>query len=360
MNAELKEPKLLSLPIMSKIGVVLFCLLLIGCQTVSQKNISIDHLKESYSSKDEAEFMRQFPSEMRVFKSYFGWNDSLNKPEELYEESYQYIDYWFTLLDNEKFVKDEVKIIQICDGGKWEADAVNYFQNKSLKYIKEKNKFDLINKLDDTQAKSVLFFLFDSPHPSVDAAFKENLTVSKQEIVQELQRTSFNHHGHENEKLSWKNYVNNDAYFISEIDVNDDGLMDKVFSNRPYEGDELLIFLNQNGSFELELRSTNFSEDGGCQIEEILPQEGASGMIVSLVFRDGGLLEEDHFISLKNGRWELSHTVYRTESSNQQDAGVYVCNVNQQLDMTDPDLLNKLKLLPSEEKRDKKCEFLAK
>lgn len=341
---------------MNRIALVLLTMLLIGCNVASHTEISIDNLKESFASKNEQEYMRQFPQKMAVFKSYFGWNTDQDRPEELYEESYQYIDYWFSLLDKKEFRGREIQIVQICENGEWQADGVNYFQDKSLDYIKDKNKYDLINQLNNEKAKSVLFFLFDSPHPSVDTEFMMHLNVDKKRLLEELLKTDLKSHEETDELNDWTGYTNNDAYFVREIDVNGDDLLDKVVSNRANQGDQLLVYLATNDGFKLDLTSTNFSADGGCQIVDIQKNTEANGFILSLAFMGGGFLQEEYYVTFhNNANWELTHTIYRTKSGNHEGAVIYECNVAQGFDMTEPDLLFKLKSIPEEEERAKRC-----
>ena len=161
---------------------LLFGVLLIlcfSCENSSEKEISIANLKESFLAKDKTQFIRQFPKNFQQLNSYFGWNGDQDKPEELSDEANQYIDYYFSLLTKE----NEKNIISICDNGHWEADAISYFQDKTFNYIKEKNKFYLVNDLENSKAESVLFFLFDSPHPKYDEDFADNLNEQKKDLL---------------------------------------------------------------------------------------------------------------------------------------------------------------------------------
>jgi len=171
---------------MNKILLGLLLFIFICCKNWSQHEVDILNLQQSFEAKNETEFLNQFPKDFNQFHSYFGWNAVTNEPEELYEVSNDFINYWFDLLNKVKYKEYENKIIGICTNGKWEADGVNYFRDKSINYIKEKQKYYLINDLNDTEAKSVLFFLFDSPHPQYDADFTSNLSTEKQHILHKL------------------------------------------------------------------------------------------------------------------------------------------------------------------------------
>ena len=59
---------------------------------------------------------------------------------------------WYELISVKNDKKYEIKAINICLDGKWDADAINYYQDKTLEFIKSKEKFYLINNLDSKTA----------------------------------------------------------------------------------------------------------------------------------------------------------------------------------------------------------------
>ncbi len=169
------------------IYIVVLSLVFTACNSNKKQDVKINvlNLKESFITKNEAQFLNQFPKSFKKFKNYFGWNATL------YKEANTYIDYWFYLLNTKKHKAYENNLTGICIDGKWEADAINYFQDKSLNYIKENQQYNLINELDDTKAKSVLFFLFDGPHPKYDVDFTAHLSTSKKKILKNLFKNTF-------------------------------------------------------------------------------------------------------------------------------------------------------------------------
>lgn len=325
-----------------------------SCKTSSQTDININNLEESFNNKDESQFLKQFPSNFKQFNEYFGWDSEKDEPRYLYNESDKYIDYWFTLLSKSKYEQHESNIIAICTNGKWYADGVNYFQDKSLIYIKKKNKYYLINDLDNVKAKSVLFFLFDSPHPKRDNDFESNLNSSKSKILNDLFNNVFSVTDQDilnSEEISF--YENDVNYFIKEIDINNDNILDKIISKKAYQGDDLLLFIKSGNTYVLKLKTINFSEDGGNQISDIIKQK--NGFIIQTKFPDRGYLESEYFVEYKNENWYLVSTIYKTASSNEEDSFIYVCTIKQELNMNDKQLLDKLKPLPDETYRDKVC-----
>lgn len=338
---------------MNNIVLSFLLLLFISCKTSSQHDVISLTLQESFIAKNEAQFLEQFPKNFDQFHGYFGWNQVNDEPEELYSESNAYIDYWFELVSKDQYKKYEKSIVGISANGKWEADAVNYFQDKSLEFIKEKRKYYLINDLDNTKAKSVLFFLFDSPHPVLDADFTSNLNTSKKKIVDELFKTKLAQEDVEITNKELVFYLRNDSYFAKEIDVNNDEELDMVVSNKPYEGDELIIFLKKNDSYELALKTINFSEDGGNQIKDITQDK--NGFVVLTSFPDRGLFESHFYISFVKDHWELKNTIYKTASGVDENSFVYICDVKQGIDISDTQLLDKMHTIPDEADREKSC-----
>lgn len=149
-------------------------------------------------------------------------------------------------------------------------------------------------------------------------------------------------------------FEGNEHYFIRNIDINNDGVLDKIVSASAYQGDELFLFINNNNNYEFALKTTNFSEDGGNQIVDVLKTE--NGFEIFTAFPGSGLLEARHHIKFINNKWILSHTMYRTKSSNEEQAFIYNCTVTQNIDLRDEEILYKLNILPNEEEREKVCE----
>lgn len=120
-------------------------------------------------------------------------------------------------------------------------------------------------------------------------------------------------------------YLNNKAYFVKTFDINKDGIDDKIVSNNPYQGDELLIFLGQDGiNFKLVLKTVNFSADGGNQISDIIETE--QGLNITTLFPDRGSYEENYNIVFKNNTFILK--TLKTFSTSWQDGYKETCTVN--------------------------------
>ncbi|MGB0788771.1 MAG: hypothetical protein ACPGQR_04465, partial [Marinirhabdus sp.] len=89
----------------------------------SKKNIGT--LKKAFKAKDEELFMEQFPGSFFQFNNYFGWDEKAQEPYPLYDESLEYINFWFANLAKPQHKKYRNNIIKISENGHWDADAVN-------------------------------------------------------------------------------------------------------------------------------------------------------------------------------------------------------------------------------------------
>ncbi|WP_319381729.1 hypothetical protein [Thiomicrorhabdus sp.] len=315
----------------------------------------IERLQLAYSTKDEESFLNQFPSDFEQFVNVFGWDEQANRPNNLYEESDAYINYFFALISNEKYQDYEKKVISIAKEGKWQADAANYFQDKALAYIKDEHRYHLINEVEYLDAKSVLFFLFDGPHPKFDKTFTHSLNNDKMHIVYDLFANEFTGWDKSlnsiNEDFSY--YVDNENYFIREIDVNNDYAMDKIVSAKPYQADDLLVFINSDGVYRFAFKTTNFSQDGGQQIVDVIAEK--DGFYIHTRFPDRGLNEAYHHIAFTDGKLILTNTVFKFQKSNEEGAPVYTCDIKQGVDFSNPNLLNIMAPQPNESERQPPC-----
>ncbi|SFI49830.1 SH3 domain-containing protein [Halpernia frigidisoli] len=345
---------------MNRIFLLIIISLLFSCKSPSQENNNslnkteiANNLKESFDKKDEVLFLDNFPKNFEGFKNTFGWNDEKDSSEPFYKEANNYVDYWFSLIQQLKYKKYENQIISISKDGKWEADAVNYFKEKSYNYIKNNKKYDLINSLSRKDAESVLFFLFDPSHSKYDEDFVTNLNKEKQEIVKGI---FSNNISPQKKRGQFSNYENNESYFIKTFDVNKDGIPDKIVSNNAYQGNDLFVFLgDKNKEYNLNLETTNFSEDGGNIIQDIIAIPHSKGLTIKTYFPDRGYFEKEYNLVPENNTWILKNTIYKTMSDNSDTAVKYICDVTQNIDITKSGWTDKINPIPEENDRNKKC-----
>ncbi len=205
----------------------------------------------------------------------------------------------------------------------------------------------------------VLSFLLDSPHPRYDSLFIKGLNNDKTKIAEEIYlKNSIN----KNQEISFESYINNEDYFIKTLDINKDRLPDKIVSSKPYKGEDLYIFLaTHKNKYNLSFKGYNFNEDGGNIIDNItaLSNPNEKGMEIKTYFPGSGSYEKQYYILLKDKKWILQNIIYKTTSDNSKDAVNYICDVTQNLDMTKSGWMNKIKEIPNEDERNKKCKVEA-
>ncbi|QDP85773.1 SH3 domain-containing protein [Chryseobacterium sp. SNU WT5] len=341
---------------MNKLFLIIITLF-ISCKNPSQEKIDsskdLSVLMESFSNKKEKKFLENFPKDFSSFKNTFGWNDEKDSPEILYKDSSKYIDYWFLLIQKPAYTSYEKQIISILKNGHWEADAVNYFKNKSFDYIKTNKKYNLINSLKNAEAEYVLLFLFNPSHTKYDANFVSNLDKDKQEIIKALFSNTISS---EKKRSSFSFYEENQDYFVRSFDVNKDGRTDKIVSSIAYHGEDLFVFYgNSSNEYNLALETRNFSEDGGNIIENIYPINNSKGLIIKTYFPDRGYYEKEYYIIPQDNTWILKNTIYKTMSDVSENAVKYICDVTQNIDITKAGWTNKINPIPKESERNKKC-----
>lgn len=342
---------------MNKFIYILLALIL-SCKSPSQKGSEksenkITELSKAFSNQKADAFLENFPKDFSTFKSTFGWNESSNSAKPLYNDYQKYIDYWFNLISNPQYKDHENEIILISKNGHWEADAINYFKEKSLKYIKANNKYKLINSLTNKDAISVISFLLDSPHPKYDTLFISGLNTENQIIAKKFLSKNISN---EKQRSSLTTYLNNNNYFIRTFDVNKDGIEDKIVSSKPYQGEDLFIFLgNSQKEYKLSLEGYNFNEDGGNIIDDIVPIFNSKGIMIKTYFPGIGSYEKEYYILPVNQNWILRNIIYKTTSDNSENAVKYICDVFQNIDITKSGWMDKINEIPDENERRKKC-----
>lgn len=334
----------------------LFFAVLISCNSPSQEKNTANKetvIQNSFSEKNEKEFLENFPKDFVSFKGTFGWNDTRQTPEKLYKNSEQYIKYWFSLLEKPQYRKYEKGIISIAENGKWEADAVNYFQNQTVDYIKKNDRYQIINDLDRQKAKHVLSFLTSGPAFKYDEVFVRHLNEEKQTIIAEISGENFSP---EKKRSTFSTYENNDDFFIKSFDVNNDGVSDRMVSSKPYRGNDFFVFLgDKKGNYQLVLETTNFSEDGGHVISDISKLSHGKGLSIKTSFPDRGYDEKEMILVPENNSWFLKKIVYKTMSDLSAKAVKYICDVSQNIDITRSGWSGKINQIPAENERNKKC-----
>ncbi|MFI5139176.1 MAG: hypothetical protein ACHQIM_15240 [Sphingobacteriales bacterium] len=113
----------------------------------------------------EKRFFDEFPGTFKQLNELYGYENS--KAAILYYEATEHI---MGLFNNLNSINDTVyyrKTIGIALGGKWDADAVNYFQAGLKDRIEKKPELAIyiLESLPEKDVKSFWYFYFDEPHP---------------------------------------------------------------------------------------------------------------------------------------------------------------------------------------------------
>ncbi len=152
----------------------------------------------------------------------------------------------------------------------------------------------------------------------------------------------------------------NDKYFVKSIDVNNDGILDKVVSSKSYQGDDLYLYVRKDSDYELVFRGSNLTEDGGLVFRTITAEHNDNEVFsITTFFPDGGLLEAKHLISFSNNEWILKRTQYKTTNWQADPSKMYICNVTQNIKLSEfvnnSNGWEKMKNIPAEKDRDSLC-----
>ncbi|RKM93361.1 tetratricopeptide repeat protein [Aquimarina sp. BL5] len=154
-------------------------------------------------------------------------------------------------------------------------------------------------------------------------------------------------------------FENNTSYFIREIDINNDGIEDKVVSSEKYKGNQIYFFQKAGNNYELVLESINFSEDGGRIIADVLPsKDNKGGIRVHTYFPDGGNNQATYVINFQGGNWIFTKTIYEIGDWKDDHTKVYLCEVDQNLifkNLISEEIAKQIVHLPEESKREHLC-----
>ena len=128
---------------------------------------TILNIKIAYSNQDYTSFILLFPNSMTQFTEIYGYDDA-NGKKPLYDDAFAHIKYLFNEVTNETIDTLFIKAIGIAINARWDADAVNYFQDEFIAAIKKypKQFLFVISSKTVEESSSVWYFLFDGPHPS--------------------------------------------------------------------------------------------------------------------------------------------------------------------------------------------------
>ncbi len=113
----------------------------------------------------QRQYFDRFPGTFDDFDAIFGWNwtgglDGSGRGGPLYSDSIEYIDAFFSLSAIPRREFDE-KLISLCIGGHWDADAVNYLKHYMTDLFTSRARAVLRDR-EDQEVKAFFIFYFDS------------------------------------------------------------------------------------------------------------------------------------------------------------------------------------------------------
>lgn len=158
---------------------------------------------------------------------------------------------------------------------------------------------------------------------------------------------------------SFQFYENSDSHVVSDIDIDMNGVPDKVISSAQNKGDELIFLKNINGDYRAVLVSKNLAEDGGRVFRRINQEGGAGGEVMSIeTFFPKGADTATHYVLYSGGEWVLSRTIYVVSDWRSRDGHAHYCEVVQNVPMSELALeegATKVRQVPAESDRDQVC-----
>lgn len=171
---------------MIKNAIILFlCISMRGVFAQGSKSEKISEIFDkiegdtSCSNPNMILFLKEFPSSFRELNEVYGWDDKNNVRRELNKVTEQHLELFGKMYGC--FPKQWTqKSIRIALNGKWDADAVNYFQDLLQKKIGQNPNlyFFYLSKFTDKENISFWKFIIDGPfkHEPTILKFK-NITV---------------------------------------------------------------------------------------------------------------------------------------------------------------------------------------
>ena len=131
--------------------------------------------QENSRSFYEREFFNNFPDSFREFVDLYGYDTLVRKPRAkapfsygpLYEESYEHVYSLFGKLSTIPTDEYYSRLFNICIGGYWEADGVNFLRSVLREKVEANTMLtcELLSKRNDDEIISFWRFYFAGPAP---------------------------------------------------------------------------------------------------------------------------------------------------------------------------------------------------
>lgn len=120
------------------------------------------------------------------------------------------------------------------------------------------------------------------------------------------------------------NIINSDTtnYNKYNLDFDNDGLSDAIFSNKFLLGDSLFIFRNNNQKFELTLKTINFSEDGMYIIKDIKKNNfNKNNLLIDTYFNGEGGMKKEIYLNynINSKKWKINNSIFKITYCDEND-----------------------------------------
>jgi hypothetical protein len=120
------------------------------------------------------------------------------------------------------------------------------------------------------------------------------------------------------------NIINSDTtnYDKYNLDFDNDGLSDAIFSNKFLLGDSLFIFKNNNHKYELTLKTINFSEDGVYVIKNIKKVDYKKcNLLIDTYFNGEGGMKKEIYLdyNINSKKWKIDNSIFKTTYCDEND-----------------------------------------
>ena len=140
-----------------------------------------------------------------------------------------------------------------------------------------------------------------------------------------------------------KYYLNNNEFFNRDIDIDNDGVVDKVISSINGFGDDLFFFKKNKNNYELIFKGSNFSEDGGARINDIKKSKDKEYPVLITTNTDKLNIMNSYYIAYNNKKWILEKINTEVSGFIEDYSKKYICKFDElNLDISIPDIKDKL------------------
>jgi len=139
---------------------------------------------------------------------------------------------------------------------------------------------------------------------------------------------------------------------ITNIDIDKDGVLDKILSGKSMESDKLYIFKNIKGKYNLIFEGTNFSYEGLYRVLKIQEEKNEMSFSIHTQFASKGSDKVIYYVSYKNSNFIINKIIYTFNSWQKDYTKTYFCTVKEN---TNLNKLQGFKSAPLEKERNKLC-----